>query len=181
MLEALGSLSEIRHGDRRAQHRRCAKRMLGRRLPTGEAGAALFTCAIVLNEERIVLSEVWSLYISTRPAPRASFRTGQRARVGSDDLDAAPVHIRAILCDIVANEREIEVALALCQAIEHAPLGLGGFAHSDQFEVSIADNDNAVGRTAGGMCPAATHRQTQLLAEDACSVFQVVNADNDMI
>ena len=149
--------------------------------PASKAETAFFTSAIVLNDKGIVLGQFGTLNIYTRPATRLTIGRFELSRRWANDGDTALCHGCTIGCDVVRGEDEVEVAIAFGQAIQYALLSFLWCAHSDQFEVGIADDDNAIGGSAGGVDTSAGNRQAQLLTEDSLCLRQIMNTDNNVI
>src|SRR5260370_516641 len=181
MRETLAGFCKIGDRDGRAEYACAAERVLWWSRPTRQAVMPFFARAIVLNEKWVALDECGLLDIDARPAPRAPVGRAQLSRRWTDDGDAALAHCRAIGIEVVRCQHNIEIPLALCQAIQHALLRLFRSAYRDQFEIAVANHDDAVGGSTRGVNTAAACQQAQPVRKLCGRPVQVSHTDDDMV
>src|SRR2546423_3777855 len=165
MLETPGGFAQVCNYNGRAEYLCRTKGMSRRRLPTGKTVAAFLARTIVLDDERVVLREVGALYIRALPAAGASIGAPQLPWRGAKDGDASLLHCRAVGLDFIGGKHKIEIALAFRQLFEHARLCFFRSTYCNQFDIGVADHNNAIGSTAGGMDTSARYCQSKFLAE----------------
>src|SRR5579885_940866 len=181
MLETPRGLAKVGDGNCCAEYLCGTKGMARWRLPTCQAKTSFFTRTIVLDDERIVLREFWNLYIGALPLACPAIRAPQFSRRRAEDGDAALFHGCAIGLDIIGGQHEIKIAFAFGQPLKHSGRCFLWPIDRDQFDIGIADHNNAIGSTAGGMDTSARYCQPKFLAEYLCRLFQVMHTDDNMI
>src|SRR6266571_1158684 len=171
MLKAWCRLGQVCDSDGCAEYLRDAEGMLWRFLPASETKTTLLTCTVMLNDEWIALSKLRPLDIYARPTTGTPIVGPELSCCRPNDVHASLNHSRAICLDIVRGNREIQIARVFCQPLDHALLCFSRRANGDQFQVGIANHNNAIGGPARGMDSSATDCQTELLAKYSCSLF----------
>src|SRR6266567_2715964 len=149
--------------------------------PACQARATLFTCAVVLNEEWVALCQIRTLDICARPATNVTTRRFELAWFWPYHFDIPALYCAGIGLNVVGGEREIEIAIALSQPLQHTLLRLLGRAHRYQFKVGITDDDDAVGGAPGGVNTLSADGQPEFLVENCCRQFEIMHANDDMV
>src|SRR5712691_9773373 len=115
MLKAPGRFAQICHCYGCAEYLLDAKWVLWPWNPPGETETAFFPCAIVLDEEGIVLREIGTLDIGAQPASYPSTCGHKLSWDWSEHRDPSIGHGCTISRDVVGRKDEIQVTITLSQ------------------------------------------------------------------